>query len=175
METERIILRPWMDSDAETLFKFASDPDVGPRAGWSPHKTIEESHEIIRKYFSNDHTWAIELKGTGEVIGAIGYMLHDESNIDIGEKDAEIGFWVAKPYWNQGICTEALQLMLDYCIEVKCFHTLWGDYFVDNPASCHVMKKCGFKETNITRYCNHLYGGQQHPVKVLNYQIEMLK
>ena len=114
METERILLRPWRDADAEILFKYASDPDVGPRAGWSPHKNIEESHEIIQNYFSNDHTWAIELKESNQVIGTIGYMLSGESNIEIGENDAEIGFWVAKPYWNQGICTEALQLLLDY-------------------------------------------------------------
>ena len=38
METERILLRPWRESDAETLFKYASDPEVGPRAGWPPHK-----------------------------------------------------------------------------------------------------------------------------------------
>jgi len=171
METERILLRPWRDADAEILFKYASDPDVGPRAGWTPHKNIEESHEIIQNYFSNDHTWAIELKESNQVIGTIGYMLSGESNIEIGENDAEIGFWVAKPYWNQGICTEALQLLLDYCINTKHFCTLWGDYFVDNPASYRVMKKCGFKETNITRYCNHLYGGQQRPVKVLKLSI----
>ena len=86
METKRILLRFWNDDDAKALFKYASDPDVGPRAGWSPHKNIEESQEIIRKSFSNDHTWAIELKETGEVIGTIGYMLPNESNIDIGKK-----------------------------------------------------------------------------------------
>ena len=43
METERLLLRPWLDSDAETLFKYASDPEVGPRAGWPPHKSVEES------------------------------------------------------------------------------------------------------------------------------------
>ncbi len=73
METERISLRPWLDSDAETLFKYASDPDVGPRAGWPPHKSVEESLEIIRNVFNKDTTtWAIVRKATGEVNGAIG-------------------------------------------------------------------------------------------------------
>ena len=92
METERILLRPWRDADAEILFKYASDPDVGPRAGWSPHKNIEESHEIIQHYFSNDHTWAIELKESNQVIGTIGYMLSGESNIEIGENDVKMVF-----------------------------------------------------------------------------------
>ena len=47
METERILLRYWQESDAEALFKYASDPDVGPRAGWPTHNSVEESREII--------------------------------------------------------------------------------------------------------------------------------
>lgn len=71
MQTNRILLRPWRESDAETLFKYASDPDVGPRAGWAPHKSVEESLEIIRTVFNDVlNTWAIELKATGEAIGA---------------------------------------------------------------------------------------------------------
>ena len=62
METERLIFRPWQESDAEALYKYASDPDVGPRAGWPPHKSVEESREIIRTIFHNDRTWAIELQ-----------------------------------------------------------------------------------------------------------------
>ena len=46
METERILLRYWQESDAEALFKYASDPDVGPRAGWPAHNSVEESREI---------------------------------------------------------------------------------------------------------------------------------
>ena len=47
METERILLRYWQESDAEALFKYAADPDVGPRAGWPAHNSVEESREII--------------------------------------------------------------------------------------------------------------------------------
>ena len=62
MENERIVLRPWRESDAEALYKYASDPDVGPRAGWPPHKSVDESLEIIRTVFNNDTTWAIVWK-----------------------------------------------------------------------------------------------------------------
>ena len=79
METNRILLRPWQDSDAETPYKWASDPDVGPRAGWAPHKSVEESLEIIRTVFNDaTNTWAIELKETGLPIGARG-MAHRAS------------------------------------------------------------------------------------------------
>mgnify|MGYP002624952804 CR=1 FL=1 len=43
MKTNRITLRPWQESDAEALFKYASDPEVGPRAGWPVHKSLEET------------------------------------------------------------------------------------------------------------------------------------
>ena len=168
METERLILRPWQDSDAEALFKYASDPDVGPRAGWPPHKSVEESLEIIRTIFHNDRTWAIELKETGEPIGCIGYFIYGESNINIGENDAEAGYWIAKPYWNQGICTEALRWLIDYCFNEKKFDVLWSDFFLDNPASGRVMEKCGFRDTGEINYCSKLQVGNDRPVKVMN-------
>ena len=69
METDRILLRPWLESDAPALFKYASDPEVGPRAGWPPHKSVEESLEIIRTVFNDaTNTWAIVLKETGETV-----------------------------------------------------------------------------------------------------------
>ena len=81
METERILLRPWQDSDAEALFKYASDPDVGPRAGWLPHKSVEESLEIIRNVFSAEGMWAVIWKESGEAIGCVGYLPASASNL----------------------------------------------------------------------------------------------
>lgn len=167
METDRIILRRWRDDDAETLFRFASDPDVGPRAGWAPHHNVEDSLLTIRDLFSADGIWAIELKENGLPVGCIGYMPYGVSNIKIGENDAELGYWVAKPYWNQGICTEALRLVIDYCWKVKKFDVLWSDFFIDNPASGRVMEKCGFLDTGTFNYCSHLYGGDKCPVHVM--------
>lgn len=173
METERILLRPWCDDDAETLYRYASDPEVGPRAGWPPHKSVEESLEIIRTIFHSDHIWAIVLKyasGGGEPIGCMGYMVHSESNIDIGENDAEVGYWVARPYWNRGICTEALRLLIDYCFREKGFRTLWADYFPDNPASGKVMEKCGFRDTGMVNRCSRLQLGADKPVRIMRLE-----
>ena len=130
METERILLRHWQESDAEALFKYASDPEIGPHAGWSAHRSIKESLGIIQNFFNNDGTWAIVLKETGEAIGCIGYYTHEASNIPIGENDCEVGCWIGKPYWNKGICTEALKLVLDYCTKVKHFKNIWADHFL---------------------------------------------
>ena len=168
METERILLRPWQDSDAETLFKYASNPDVGSRAGWPPHKSVEESLEVIRNVFNKDTTtWAIVLKETDEVIGAMGYGASCDCKLPTREGEPIVGYWVAKPYWNLGICTEALQLMLDHIRRTTDIQSLLSGHFVDNPASGHVMEKCGFRDTGEINYCSKLQVGSYRPVKVM--------
>ncbi len=172
METDRIILRPWRESDAEILFKWASNPDVGPRAGWPPHKSVEESLEIIRTVFNDaTNTWAIELKETGEAIGAMGYGSSCECDLPAREGEPLIGYWVAKPYWNQGICTEALQLMLDHIRQTTDIKSLISGHFIDNPASGRVMEKCGFVPTGETCIDANQYQGENRPIRVLRLEI----
>lgn len=166
MQTPRIRLRPWEECDAEALYKYASDPDVGRRAGWPEHTSLKESLEIIRTVFHNDYTWAIILKDTDEPIGCIGYYPFGKSNISIGEHDCEVGYWIGKPYWNHGICTEALRLLLDYCLHVKQFQNIWADHFIGNPASKRVLQKCGFEDTGQLNRCSHLLGGDKEEVKI---------
>ena len=167
IETKRLSFRPWREADAEELFRLASDPDVGPRAGWPPHKSVEESLEIINTVFNSDHVWALVLKETGQLIGCMGYYDHNESNIGIAEGEAEVGYWIGKPFWNQGYCTEALREMIEYCFNSKGFLTLWADHFVDNPASGKVMEKCGFRDTGDINWLSELYKGDERPVKIM--------
>ena len=167
METERILLRPWLESDAETLFKYASDPEVGPRAGWPPHKSVEESLEIIRTVFNAEGMWAVIWKESGEAIGCVGYLPASASNLKIAEDHAEVGYWIARPFWGKGICTEALQMVIDYCFSEKGFTTLWGDYFPSNPASGRVMEKCGFVDTGKETLCPNLEVGSDRPVRIM--------
>lgn len=167
MQTKRLILRGWQETDAEALFKYASDPDVGPRAGWLPHKDIEESRTVIRDVFSTPTIWAVELKETGEVIGCVGYLPPDASNLEIGANEAEVGYWIGKPYWNMGICTEAMKVIVEHCFGVLGFEVLWGDYFVDNPSSGRVMEKCGFRDTGEERLLPSLEVGSDRSVRVM--------
>ena len=170
MQTERLTLRPWMDTDVLALYKYASDPEVGPRAGWAPHTCEEESQQIIRTFFNNDHTWAIVPKGEDSPIGCIGYFVHGESNIEIGENDVEAGYWVARPFWNNGICTEALRRLIDYCFREKGYDNIWSDYFVKNLASGRVMEKCGFRDTGRVNCCSRLQVGAEQPVRVMKLE-----
>jgi RimJ/RimL family protein N-acetyltransferase len=170
METERILLRPWVDSDAPALFKYASDPLVGPRAGWPPHKSEDESLELIRTLFHNDSTWAIVLRSTGEPIGAMGYGPSCECNLPARDGEPLIGYWVGRPYWNQGICTEALRLMLEHIRATTDIKSLISGHFIDNPASGRVMEKCGFVPTGETVI--DLEQGSDTPIRVLRLQLK---
>lgn len=178
METERIKLRLWHESDAEALFKWASDPDVGARAGWPPHKSVEESRDIIRTVFNNNTIWAIVLKEngegsveSGEPIGAIGYGPSCYCKLPARQGEPLIGYWIAKPYWNKGICTEALRLMLDHIKTTTDIPSLISGHFIDNPASGRVMEKCGFIPTGETCIDPNQYQGENHPIRVLRLEM----
>ena len=173
METDRIKLRPGRDSDAPVLYKWASDPDVGPRAGWAPHQSVEESLEVIRTVFKDaTNTWAIELKETGEAIGAMGYGPSCECNLPARDGEPLIGYWIAKPYWNRGICTEALGLMIEHIRCMTDIKSLISGHFTDNPASGRVMEKCGFVPTGETVIDENQYQGADRPIRVLRLELQ---
>lgn len=171
MKSDRITLRSWRDSDAETLYKYASDEEVGARAGWQPHRSVEESLKIIQTVFNNPTTWAIELNETGEAIGAIGYGPSCDCSLPAWEGEPTVGYWVAKPYWGMGICTEALQMMIDYVKMNTGIASLISGHFIDNAASGRVMEKCGFIATGDICYDPTLYMGEDKPIRVLRLEL----
>lgn len=91
METDRILLRHWQESDADALYEYASEPEVGERAGWPPHQSKEQSREIIRTVFNNPTTWAIVLKETGKVVGAMGYGPSCECSLPSRKGEPTVG------------------------------------------------------------------------------------
>ena len=100
--TERLILRPWKDEDAESLFEYAKDPKVGPIAGWPVHTSVENSLDIIRNVLSAPETYAICLKSDNKAIGSVGLMTPRESHTKAAEGELEIGFWIGVPFWGNG-------------------------------------------------------------------------
>ena len=146
IETERLILRHWQESDAEDLFKYASDPDVGPIAGWNPHKSVEESREIISTVFSAPETYAVVLKCTGKPVGCCGIMTVDSlhSN-EMQQAEAEIGYWIGKPYWGLGLIPEAVKALLNRCFNELDIKALWCGHYDGNSKSKRVIEKSGFQ------------------------------
>lgn len=145
IHTERLMLRSWRETDAANLFTYASDPSVGPAAGWPPHRSIEESREIIWTVFSAPHTFAVCLAGTDEPIGSIGLMpSRCESSCQGAGLELEVGYWIAKPFWGRGFAPEAVRAMQRYAFETLGCKALWCGYYEGNDKSLRVQQKCGF-------------------------------
>jgi len=145
IETERLILRPWQDSDAESLFKYASDPDIGIIAGWMPHTSVEDSLEIIRTVFAAPETYAVVLKAIGEPVGCCGIMFSNSFHqSDMMDREGEIGYWIGKPFWGLGMIPEAVDALLDRCFNVLSLSTVWCGHYEGNHKSRRVCEKCGF-------------------------------
>ncbi|ADY55999.1 GCN5-related N-acetyltransferase [Syntrophobotulus glycolicus DSM 8271] len=145
LETNRLVLRPWKETDAESLYEYAKDPLIGPIAGWPVHTSVENSLQIIREVLSLNETYAVTIKKNDNAIGSIGLMIGNKSNLDIGNDQAEIGYWIGVPYWGQGLIPEAVCELMRHAFDELGLTTLWCGYFDGNEKSKRVQEKCGFK------------------------------
>lgn len=145
LETKRLILRPWEESDAEELYKYAKDPRIGPAAGWPVHTSVENSRQIIKDVLSAEGTFAVVLKESKGVIGSLGLMIGESSNLGIEKDEGEIGYWIGVPYWGQGLIPEAVVELMRYGFEDVNLKTIWCGYFDGNEKSKRVQEKCGFQ------------------------------
>ena len=151
MVTDRLYFRRWTEEDAEILFAYASDPDIGPICGWRPHKDIDESREIIKTVLSAPEAYAICLKTDNKPIGAIELILNGRFDPIESDDECELGFWLAKPFWGQGIMTEAAKEMLRHAFIDLNMNKVWCAYFDGNNRSASVQKKCGFTYVRTTQ------------------------
>ena len=142
--TERLILRPWNESDAESLYEYAKDDRVGPIAGWPVHTSVENSREIIKSVLSAPETYAVCLKDDNRAIGCIGLKIGKQSNLDLPDTEGEIGYCIGVPFWGQGLIPEATREIIRHAFEDLSLKTLWCGYFDGNEKSKRVQEKCGF-------------------------------
>lgn len=143
LETERLLLRPFDSSDATSLYKYASNPKIGPQAGWPAHTSVEESREIIQTVLTGELIFAIVYKDNpDEVIGCI--------DLNIGKRDfmseaeGEIGYWIAEAYWGKGLVPEAVRAVLNQGFDIIGLDYIWCAAFTDNLNSKRVQEKIGF-------------------------------
>ena len=110
LETRRVILRAWKESDAENLYKYASDPDIGPIAGWPPHKNLDDSKNIIKNTLTRDKTYAICLKSDNKAIGSISLKMGNNTDMTDKDDECELGYWLGKKYSNNNFDDEEKEL-----------------------------------------------------------------
>ena len=112
LKTQRMILRPWKDTDLNDFYEYAKVDGVGQLAGWTPHKNIEESKRILDIFIEGKKTFAIEYRG--KVIGSLGIECYNEENYPEFNalQGREIGYVLSKDFWGQGIMPEAVKAVI---------------------------------------------------------------
>ena len=143
LETKRLILRPWSMNDVDDMYEYAQNSKIGPRAGWPPHKTKEDSLKIIQMFMKSETEWAIEERATGKVIGSIGCR-QDSMRMKNGLKAKNIGYVLSECYWGRGIMPEAVERILHECFEEECVNVVSISHSILNLNSKRVIEKCGF-------------------------------
>lgn len=153
LETERSVLKPISQDDAQEIYENVKQYDI---ARWMinlPHpypedgaiKYIKEATELMKKGIS--YEFPIRLKSTGELVGVMAILKVDKKN-----KNAELGYWIAKKYWNLGFATEAGLRVLEFGFEVLNLERIYAKYYPENKASRRVMEKMGMKFEGTMRH-----------------------
>ena len=145
LETQRVILRQWQLSDSRDLYEYSKSPDVGPNAGWPPHKLEEESKEIIQFFIDSNDTYAIVLQENNKVIGSVGIHERYPDETLRHLKQRELGFVLNPKYWGLGIMPEVVNYLIDYGFNELGLDIIWCGHFDFNLNSKRVQEKCGFK------------------------------
>lgn len=144
LETPRLILRSWEESDSADLFRYASDPRVGPRAGWPAHKSEEESRASISGVLSAPETYAIVLRESNAAIGSMGLKTGAATDLTARRDECELGYWIGVPYWGRGLAAEAAGEVLRHAFEDLGMNAVWCSSHEQNAQSQRVQEKLGF-------------------------------
>jgi RimJ/RimL family protein N-acetyltransferase len=137
MQTARLRLRALVDSDAARIALLAGDWDVASMTGRIPYPYSEEAaNHWISGVADREEVFGIEHDGT--LIGICGFTPAPNG-------DAELGYWIGKPYWGQGFATEAASFVMNYGFAKAGVRRFVCKHLTGNPASERVIRKLGFR------------------------------
>ncbi len=145
LQTDRLLLRPWKETDLQDFYAYARVDGVGQMAGWTPHKDLEESRRILGYFIEDKETFALEYHG--KVIGSLGIEQYDEEHYpELAHiSGREIGYVLSKDYWGQGLMPEAVKAVIKYLFETVKLDFILVGHFEWNRQSARVIEKCGFQ------------------------------
>ncbi len=145
IETNRLLLRHWMESDLDDLYEYAKCESVGPSAGWPAHKSIDGSKHVLNRFLTSNTELAVVLKSENKVIGGIGvhFRYPDDNLLLLNQR--EIGYVLNPMYWGNGYIPEAVEGIKEYVFRDVGVDLLWCGHYDFNKNSKRVHEKCGFK------------------------------
>lgn len=152
LKTDRLTLRPWMESDLSDFYAYARVDGVGQMAGWVPHNSIEESRNILNSFIRGKKTFALEY--AGKVIGSLGIEEYNEDNYPefAASRGREIGYVLSRDYWGRGLMPEAAKAVIDWLFHEQDLDFILVGHFDWNRQSARVIEKCGFEYIKTVRY-----------------------
>lgn len=162
--TDRLVLRPWREEDAAPLFRWASDPGIGPAAGWAPHASEEESRAIIRGILSAPETYAICMRDDpASPVGSVALKIGAAATAELALSscEAELGYWIARPCWGRGYMGEAVRVLLAHGFDDLRLDAVWGMHYVGNERSRRVMERCGLAYVRTLEGMTHPVSGEE--------------
>lgn len=158
LDTERLLLRPIIESDAEDIFEYSCNVNVGTNAGWKPHDSLKETRELMKYVFlDQEYVFGIILKETGRLFGSIGLIPDPKRQND---KTRMVGYAIGENYWNKGYMTEALHAVLRFGFEELKLDLISAYCYPFNERSIRVLKKCGFEYEGRLRLAEKRYDGK---------------
>lgn len=158
LTTERLTLRPFREDDAEALYAYCKDEDVGRNAGWKPHESLMESSDILHFAFLRQSTvWAVERKADRRLIGSIGLVTDSARHYGSARS---LGYSLGVAYWGQGYMTEAVRTVVRFGFRQMGLDLISATCYPDNPASARVLEKCAFLLEGVRHRADLLYNGQ---------------
>ena len=147
LETDRLILRPYLETDIDDYFEYMSQPEIGNILGFPPYRDKQTAKERLIKETTKNN-FAILYKENNKVIGHVSiFNVKPEryKGIDIEEYSIEIGFLLSKSYWGKGIMPEALSSVVKYIFEQTQYQQIILGHRTINKQSERVQDKLGFK------------------------------
>ena len=142
LETVRLLIRPFQEEDADAFFACCQNPNLGNNAGWAPHKTIEESREILQNVFiGQENIWAMILKDAQQLIGSIGIVPDPKRE---NPQVRMLGYWLDEAHWGKGYMTEAVQAILNYGFNELQLSLITANCYPHNKRSQQVLERNGF-------------------------------
>ena len=151
--TERLLIRPWDDMDADELYELAKNKEIAKWCGWEPHKSVSDSLFVLHNFLETRETYAICLKESGRLIGSIGLIF--DSRLVNGDDECELGFWVGEPYQRNGYAFEAAKEVIRHAFDDLSIKTIWCSYFDGNTKSKNLQEKLGFKFCFTYKKCDN--------------------
>lgn len=142
-------IRDWHEDDASGIPKYANNHKISKnlRDGFPHPYRISDAEEFLAKVKRQNPRTFFALATDAEVIGGIGLGIGE----DVHSRTAEMGFWLAEPYWGKGIMTEAVKRFTEYSFEQFNLQRIHAEPYKTNPASARVLEKAGFRLEGVMR------------------------